>query len=601
MSKEKTNEYAKTFKKNKWFFSLGAIGHDMVYYLVVSYLLTFVQFGYRLSVQQYFTITLFIGVIGRLWDAITDPIMGLIIQKCNFKLGKYRPWILLGAVLTGMFTVFLFNTPFQGWKFVWYIIIVNVLWETCYTINDISYWSMLPSLTSDSKERNLISTMTLFFAGMGGGIVQGIVTVFQTGNVLETYSSISVICAISIIFFQGMTSLFVKEKPINVIQDNNLTFKQMIHNIFKNKQLLIVALALGFYVAGNGLFASLLYNIYYLEVGYDADIFVVLVVFAFFSTICQFIFPWISKYLSRKKILTIATILSSFGYLFFLLIGWFDFLPFNLLTMSLSGLFIYFGNGLIYLVTMIQITNCVEYNEYKTGNREEAVVSTVRPFVVKTATAIKYGLTSLVLIISGVFSLSQNISNLEVQKNYFSKISSDGTNSKFEMQKYYLKSIHDYYWEIISSSEENYSEKLEEIDTLIDNDEILSSFKLDAETIVQCSSLYVSENSYVIGQIKDINVDSLTEGKTYNLVITGSYYNEDGVKIKFNVGNEGFKDKSNISNRVSLRILSSVIPMVCLIINWHIQYKYYIIDENYYDLILKELEERKKNQGDKNE
>ena len=128
-------------------------------------------------------------------------------------------------------------------------------------------------------------------------------------------------------------------------------------------------------------------------------------------------------------------------------------MPFNLITICISGFLIYTGNGLVNLITIIQITNCVEYNEYLTGHRNEAIISTVRPFVTKMSTAIKYGLTSLILIVSGVFSLSQNISNLEVQKNYFSKITEYNQLSKFEVQKTYL-TANQYYSEILNSIED---------------------------------------------------------------------------------------------------------------------------------------------------
>lgn len=591
--KENQIGYKKTFKKNKWFFSFGAVGHDMVYSLVVSYLLTYIQFGFRLSVQQYFIISLFIGVLGRIWDAITDPIMGLIIQKCHFKLGKYRPWIFIGAVLTGMLTVFLFNTRLEGWSFVVYIIVMNLLWETAYTINDISYWALLPSLSSETKDRNLVSTLTLFFAGVGGGLIQGLITIFQTGNILESYSILSVVSAVAIIFTQGLTAFLVKEKPTVDISKTPVNFKSMIKTIFSNKQLLYSALAMGLYVIGNGLFVSLLYNIYYIEIGYNGDIVIVLVGFAIFSTLCQFIFPSLSKVMTRNKILTLAVICSVTGYSLFLLLGWTSFLPFNLITISISGLFIYSGNSLIYLISVIQITNCVEYNEYITGERDEAIISTVRPFVAKFSTAIKYGLTSLILIISGVFTLSQNISMIEVQKSYFNKISDYKSMSKFEIQQYYLSKIKEYSIELSSIDDEEMLEhRIKEIDTLLAEDDILSNYKLEASYLITCSEMYVIENNKNIGRIKDLDIEKLDPAKNYSLSIIGSYVNENGDKIRYNVGNVCFKDVSTLKERIGLRVLSTVLPIICLIGNWIVQVKFYIIDEKYYDKIVKELEKR---------
>ena len=593
---DSTKKEKNSFKKDKWLFSFGAVGHDMVYSLVVSYLLTYIQFGFRLSVPQYLIISFAIGVLGRIWDAITDPIMGWLIQKCNFKSGKYRFWILLGAVLTGMLTVFLFNANFEGWTFVIYIVAMNLLWETAYTINDISYWAMFPSISSDSKERNIISTLTLFFAGVGGGIIQGLVTIFQTGNILETYSALSIISAIAIILTQGITALFVKEKNRNFDEkEEKITIGGMLKTIFGNKQLLIVALALGLYVIGNGVFVSLLYNIYYIELGYDGQIVIVLVVFAIFSTLVQFLYPLLTKKMSRKKILTISSFCSITGYFLFLIIGWNKVLPFNLITICISGFLIYTGNGLVNLITIIQITNCVEYNEYLTGHRNEAIISTVRPFVTKMSTAVKYGLTSLILIVSGVFSLSQNISNLEVQKNYFSKITEYNQLSKFEVQKIYLTAIQ-YYSERLNSieDEEEYENEIDLINKELLSDELLASFKLEGETIQSSSTLYVLENGKVMSQIINLDISSMKEENSYSLSISGYYTDENGKKVKYNVGDLCFKDISTNKERIALRSLSTIVPMVCIGLNWLIQFKYYKIDEEYYEKILKEINSRNK-------
>lgn len=599
---QENKEYQKTFKRNKWFFSTGIIGHDMVYSLVVSYLLTFVQFGVRLTVTQYLVLSLFIGVVGRIWDAITDPLMGLIIQKCNFKWGKYRPWIFIGAVLTGMLTVFLFNTNLQGWGFVVYIIIMNLLWELAYTMNDISYWSMLPSLSSDTKERNLVSTMTLFFAGMGGGIVQGLITIFQTGNFIKAYSIISIVSAIAIIFSQGWTAFFVKERPSLHQDEKIVSIKEMFTIIFKNKQLIVMAIALGLYTIGNGLFVSLLYNIYYIEMGYNADIVTVLIVFALFSTLVQVLFPYLSKKFSKKKILTFATICSLLGYFVFLIIGWLHFLPFNLITMSIAGFLIYSGNSLIYLITVISITNCVEYNEYLTGNRDEAIISTVRPFITKMSTAIKYGLTSLILIISGVFTLSQNVSTIEIQKTYFSKIESKDGMSKFEIQKIYLETIQNYTFELEGINDESlYQETLNRIDEELINNSLLCDYKLEADYIITCSKMYVLENNQMLGQIKDLDLSLLKENAKYELSIVGYYTNEDGKKIRYNTGDLCFRDISNTGERVMLRVFATILPIICIFFSWFVQYRYNKIDEVYYEKIVHELELRKNQQIQNND
>lgn len=585
------------FQKNKWFFSLGAIGHDMIYSLVVSYLLTYIQFGFVLTVEQYLVISLAIGVLGRIWDALTDPLMGLLIQRCNFKSGKYKPWLMIGAFLAGMLTVMMFNAKVDGWTLVIYIIVLNYLWELAYTINDIAYWSLLPALSSDSKERSVLSTFTLFFAGVGGGLAQGLVTIFQTGNILSAYSFISILAAIMIMLTQGLTTIFVKENHRDKYEDSEkVSFKQMIKIIFSNKQLLYMSLSLCFYTIGNGIFISLLYNIYYIEMGYDANIVFALVGFALASSLIQFIYPKLSQRFARKKILSWATAISISGYLLFLLIGWTKIIPFNFVTLLISGMLIYCGNSFINLITVIQITNCVEYNEYITHKRNEPIVSTARPFAVKFSTAIKYALVSVGLIISGVYSLSQNVSTLEAQKAYFSRISDTESHTEFEVKSQYFELIKEYSENINNCTSTSYDYTLKQIDEEISKNKILTQFKLEAKDICIISSLYVIEDNKIsLGPIKDLEVSKLDKNKDYSIEISGEYVDEKGEKVSFNVGNENFKNKAKFKEKFLLRIIATILPIICIFFAWFIQYRKYIIDEKYYDSMLIEIEKRKLN------
>ena len=107
------------FNINKWLFGVSGIGRDMSYQLIASFLLTYIQFGMTLSIVQFTTISLLIGIAGRIWDAINDPMMGAIIEGSHMKFGKFRPWILIGAVLTGTIIIVMFNVQnLEGWSFV---------------------------------------------------------------------------------------------------------------------------------------------------------------------------------------------------------------------------------------------------------------------------------------------------------------------------------------------------------------------------------------------------------------------------------------------------------------------------------------------------
>ena len=153
----------KNFKRNKWFFSIGGIGRDMAYSLVANYFFMYVQFGLSLSVAQFATLSILIGVLGRIWDGINDPLMGTIIDSCNFKWGKFKPWIFIGAILTGLLLLLMFNVrPFgsqdiYGWIYVGLMTVIYLLWEAAFTMNDIGYWGAIPSLSRKSKNSDQLT------------------------------------------------------------------------------------------------------------------------------------------------------------------------------------------------------------------------------------------------------------------------------------------------------------------------------------------------------------------------------------------------------------------------------------------------------------
>src|SRR5690554_2991905 len=83
--------------RTKWTYSLGGIGRDMAYALYANYLLTFILFTKGVNDSQFAAISIIL-IVCRIWDAINDPVMGGIIENTRSKMGKFKPWILIGVV-----------------------------------------------------------------------------------------------------------------------------------------------------------------------------------------------------------------------------------------------------------------------------------------------------------------------------------------------------------------------------------------------------------------------------------------------------------------------------------------------------------------------
>ena len=158
--------------KNLIMFPLGTIGRDMVYNLVTSYLLTYVLFTRALTAAQLAAISA-IMVGARVFDALNDPIMGNIIERTRTRWGKFKPWLVIGIVTTSVVVYLFFNTKLQGWSFVLFFGVMYFMYSITYTMHDISYWGMVPALSSDANARNQFTSRATLFAGIGGAVGGG--------------------------------------------------------------------------------------------------------------------------------------------------------------------------------------------------------------------------------------------------------------------------------------------------------------------------------------------------------------------------------------------------------------------------------------------
>ena len=582
------------FNKNKWLFSVSGIGRDMSYQLIASFLLTYIQFGIPLSIVQFTTLSLLIGVLGRVWDAINDPVMGAIIEGTHMKFGKFRPWILIGAVLTGSIIITMFNVQqFEsGWGFVVFMISMYLLWETTFTMNDIGYWSMLASLSSKKEQRNSVTMLTVVFAGVGAFAAQGGISFLYPGNVQQAFSWISIAIAVIFVAMQVVMVLLIKERPRDQMEKNEkISVKQMWNTIKNNDQILWMTLVMLFYNIGSSMLVGLAYNLYFLEIGYDGNAIVFIAIFGIFNIASQLFYPKLSAKLGRKKLQNISIVLACVGYLGIALLGWTSILPFNLITLSVFGVLVFVGQAWYYMACIINMTNCVEYNEYKRGERNEAVVSTLRPFMAKFADALKYAVVTLVLVASTVYGLSQNISTMEGQKGHFDRMETAIKRSEYIAQ---VNECLDKY--IITEDSD-----IDKINTEINNNySALAGKQINAEYLHALGDVYIAlydANNEVVYSFK-LGDASLVDYAALNahdgackMLISNATATD---KLpEFNAANKNFKESRNLGMRLWLRAGVTVFPVLMLVASLLIQNKKFIIDEDYYDMMLVEIDKRK--------
>lgn len=401
-------------KKTKWSYCIGATGRDMAYTLVSMFLLTYIQYTMQLSVAQYATISVIV-VLCLIWDAFNDPMMGIIIENAHLKSGKFKPWILLGVILASIDIICLFTFRPQGWGFVVFFGVAYLLWGMTYTMNDIAYWGMLPSLSSDPKERNWLVTIQGIFICIGQFTVAGLLPSLVAGNAVVAYRTAAIVIALLFVGFQLLTFLGVTERPRSV-ETEALSFADMIRIFLRNDQLIAAGVALLLFQVGSGLLIMIGMNFFYFEFGYSEGgtlVFLFTVMYGIGTLASEASYAAIASRFSRKQILSTMLALIILGYTMFMMVGYV--LPKNVVLLNVIGAIIFFAQGAFNMVMIVMINNTIEYDEVKYGERHDSTISAVRSFAVKLASAIDQGVVALILIVSGIYTISQNISQLEIQ------------------------------------------------------------------------------------------------------------------------------------------------------------------------------------------
>lgn len=150
--------------KEKIGYGLGDMSSSMFWKIFSYYLPIFYSDVFGLSLGS----TAVLMLVTRIWDTVSDPMMGIIADRTDTRWGKYRPWLLWMATPFALAGCLLFTTPQCGetgrlaWAYVTYILMMTV-----YTAINVPYGSMLGVVTSSSDEKTVFSSFRMFFAYAG--------------------------------------------------------------------------------------------------------------------------------------------------------------------------------------------------------------------------------------------------------------------------------------------------------------------------------------------------------------------------------------------------------------------------------------------------
>ncbi len=390
--------------KQKAAFGIGAVGKDMVYALSASYVMYYYQDVLGLGAS----FVGFILMIARVFDALNDPFMGVVVAKTRSRWGRFRPWLFTGTALNAVVLYALFAAPrVEGSALMVYFSVVYILWGVTYTMMDIPYWSMIPAVTKTPADRENLSVVGRTCAGVGSALIAmfTMMLVGMLGGASERkgFQMVALIVAILFVVAEVLCCVFFKENSKSEMKTASVG--EMFRALLRNDQAIVVVITI--VLINSALYLTSNFIIYFFK--YDFGGAGWKGTYTLFSTVggaaqilgMMVIYPVIRKFLSNTQVFAASLIAAFSAYALLLVLclaGFSGSLP----LLLIPGAVVFACNGMLSVLTTLFLSNSVDYGQLKTGRREESVIFSMQTFVVKAASGVAVFLTGIGLDLIGL-------------------------------------------------------------------------------------------------------------------------------------------------------------------------------------------------------
>lgn len=384
-------------KKNRVYFGLGTVGRDAFYSFESNTIIYFLTDVLSLPIWVFAATSMMLSVL-RVFDALNDPITGLVIDNIKSPWGKFKPAILVGGLTSAIFFILLFANIGTGWTFVIIFGIAYFLWDVAFGVNDIGYWTLLPAMTTDQHERERTGAFARICANVGMYIVM--VAWQPVTSALGNTPKVWLMCAvvIAIVYLLGLLFplLGVKEKRVPREEQESTSLKEMWRALAGNDQLMWTSLSMALFMVGYC--TTVGFAVYYMRYVFGNEgMYVVLVAVCGISQLSALgVYSNIAKRMSRKKLYSLATMMVIAGY------GIFFFAELHIALVVLGAIIVFVGQAFIQTLMLMFLADTVEYGEWKLGKRNESITFSMQPLINKMGGALSTGVVSLTLIFSGI-------------------------------------------------------------------------------------------------------------------------------------------------------------------------------------------------------
>ncbi|MGB7802550.1 MFS transporter [Buttiauxella sp.] len=357
-------------------YGIGSYGANVMYAFIAIYLMLYYtdSFGIKAAAVG------LLFLIARLVDGATDIALGILVDNTHTKMGKFRPWILVGSILVSLTTVACFLSPdlSEAGKLA-YAYSTYILWSICFAIIDIPYWSLSAAITQDPTERSKVITIprtiaTFGFLSVSAATLWLVKFVGSWAGVAVIYSAIFLICML-------ITFFGVKEK-YSVPRKERQSFKGFWTLLKQHRPLRLLLVGM-FLLEMIGVIRGT-FQLYFFIYNLNAEM--MLGVFLTVSMIAQVagavISPFISAKIGKKNTaIYSSTVMAAACMLLF-------FFQTNITFIFIIGALAPFCGGIGQISLYSMVADCVEYGEWRSGNRSEGMVFSLNIFKTKLSGAI---------------------------------------------------------------------------------------------------------------------------------------------------------------------------------------------------------------------
>ncbi|MGN0299072.1 MAG: MFS transporter [Lachnospiraceae bacterium] len=373
-------------------YGCGAGGGNVMSTLLASFLLAYYTDTALISAAAISTMF----VISRLFDGVTDLVMGGIVDKTNTKLGKARPWLILSAPLMCIGLILIVSVP-QGWSEAMKLVYayVTYIFLNCivYTIFGIAHSALLARMTRDDKERNTTSVVSSICNNVVGLVIGTAITGMQikfgwtvTGIILGVIAGI-------LILIPGLTisEVIGMGNDGKMDKKDNVPMKDQLPAVLKNKyfylSLLIGALTL--LMNANAIGSQ----IYYCNVVLGEPMFMaqLMSIGQLPGIIVLFFMPWFSNKFSKRNFMLIGAccLIAGFGIL--------GIAGMNHTLILVGTILRSIGAGPMFAGIYAFIADACDYGEWKTGIRSEGLMASSQSIGSKIGIGFGSALTGWIL------------------------------------------------------------------------------------------------------------------------------------------------------------------------------------------------------------